>query len=113
MKWDIDRALASLVGSPESDTTINRVSLYGVELMDQHLGSKTLTAAERERGHITVWCIGLGKLHQRKLLLYARSLHELYLKARRTVRKLSSEELDELGLKMPKRGRPRRGDQPR
>jgi hypothetical protein len=101
MKWDIDKAVAAFEDSEMSGTSFTRVEMSGVEFMEQHLGK--LTAAEREKGSALVWCMGLGRILRPKRFFYARSLHQLHLKVRRAIRTLSPEELDDYGLKAPKR----------
>lgn len=102
MKWDIDKAVASLEGSGVCGTSFSRVELGDVEVMERYLG-KAVTAADRERGHVLVWCLSLGLIPYPKLFFYERTLHRLYLKTRRAVRSLSTEDLEYYGLKAPNR----------
>lgn len=101
MRWNIDRDLKALEASPISETLINRVTLIGRELLVQQLG-KSATKAELEQGYARVWCLALGKVNERKLLIYAPTIRETYLKARRVLRRLSQEELDFYGLRAPR-----------
>lgn len=102
MKWDIDKAIAALEDSTIAGTLMGRVTISGVELLEQHLG-KTLRKEDRERGYAKVWCLTLGKENERKLFIYGYNLHTACLKARRIVRELSQEDLDFFGLKTPRR----------
>jgi hypothetical protein len=102
VRWDIDKAIAVLEESTIAGTLMERVTISGVELLEQHLG-KTLRKEDRARGYAHVWSLGLGRENQRKLFIYAYRLHTACLKARRIVRELSQEDLEFFGLKPPRR----------
>jgi len=100
MKWDIDKALTALEDSQIPGTTISRVFLYGVEIMDR--AGIVPTAEELAKDSIQAWCLALGRIQEHKLFIHGRTLRAAYLKARKVIKKLSSEELVHYGLKKPK-----------
>lgn len=102
MRWDIDKAIEALEESGISGTLMQRVTVSGAELLEQHLG-KALRDEDRARGYARVWCLGLGKENERKLFIYGYRLHTAFLKARQVVRRLSKEELEFYGLAQPQR----------
>lgn len=101
MKWDIDKALKALeLDYIVPGTSFNRV-LLDVSLMEEK-GLKP-TAQEKGRECIRVWSMGIGRLLEAKEFFYARTIREAYLKARRFLKKLNPQELEVLGVQLPKR----------
>lgn len=106
MKWDIDKALRALEDSTVPGTSVGRVVLSGVELMEREVGR--LTAEEREKGYVLVWCLGLGKTYERKVFVYGRTIRAAHLRARKVVKTMTPDEREFYGVKGPKaRARPR------
>lgn len=108
MKWDIDRALEALEDSGIAGTTFTRVMVETEALIQEKLGH--ITDEERAKGYAKVWCLGLGKMNERKLFIYGRTIHSTYLRARIIIKRLTVEELRFFGLRAPKK-RPKRLNQ--
>lgn len=104
-KWDIDKALLAVEASLIPGTSISRVTLSGVELMERELGK--LRDEERQKGYVAVWSLGLGRLHEPKRFIYGRTIREAYLRARRVLKKMGPEEKVFLGVQVPKKTGPR------
>lgn len=103
MKWDIDKALEALEDSGIAGTTFTRAMVETEALIQEKLGH--VTAAERAKGYAKVWCLGLGKMNERKLFIYGRTIRSACLRARIIVRQLTPEELRFFGLRAPKKRR--------
>ena len=101
MKWDIDKALRALEDSQIPGTTVSRVFLYGTETMER--AGLVPTAEELTKDSIFAWCLALGKIQERKLFVYGRTIRSAYLKARKIIKSLSAEDLAFFGLKAPNR----------
>lgn len=101
MKWDIDKALKALeLEYIVPGTSFSRV-LLDVGLMERE-GMKP-TAKEKEDRSIRAWCFGIGRLLEAKEFFYGRTIREAYLKARRFLKKLNSQQREVLGVQLPKR----------
>jgi hypothetical protein len=104
-KWDIDKALRALEASMIPGTSIIRVTLGGAELMQRELGE--LTDEERQNDFANVWSLGLGRLNERHRFIYARTIREAYLRARRILKEMSPEEKAFFGVQAPKKPGPK------
>lgn len=102
MKWNIDKALTALESSNLPGTSVQRVTVSGVELLEQHLG-KELRDEDRQRGYAHLWCLGLGRESHRKLFIYGYEIRTAYLRARRVMRRLPKEDLEFFGLARPRK----------
>jgi hypothetical protein len=102
MKWDIDKALAALTTTGDQLGT----SLTPVVHSDLATLKGTgipVSAQDREKGYVVLWCLSLGHVNGRKLFTYGRTIREAYLRARKVVRSLPAESLQEYVLKEIKR----------
>lgn len=100
MKWDIDKALSLLEIPGTAGTCIDRV-LVGLRDTGtiERLG---LTSRKTSEGHAMVWALGLGKLANRKVWFYGWTIREAYLKAKKAVKKMSTEDLCWYGIQPPR-----------
>lgn len=80
MKWDIDKALASM--EPEScpGTSITRVYMDLTALRKYEI---RLTKAMIANRGGNVWCIGLGRSYQAKAFFYGSTIRRAFLRAQR------------------------------
>lgn len=102
MRWDVDKALRALEDSIIPGTGFQRVTMSGLEMLEEHLG-KELRDEDRKRGYAHLWCLGLGCQTQRKLFVYGYTVRTAYLRARKIVRKLPQEDLTLFGLVRPRK----------
>lgn len=95
MKWDIDKALRALEHLETSGTSLDRILVR----LDDTEGIKRLgLVTKKTSGYSTVWALGLGKLSQRKLFFHGWTIREAYLKARKAVKKMPSDDLVWYGI---------------
>ncbi len=83
MKWDIDREIAALEPDFLKGTTISRILM---EVGSMKRDGVKPTPEQVERGHGTVWCLGLGQQHLAKAWFYGQTIREAFLKARKAHR---------------------------
>lgn len=101
MNWDIDKGLTSLEASIIPGTIIQRVAM---DLSSMEREKIKPTADEIAKGGCVAWCLALGKISQRKVFFYGRTIHTAYIKARKEVKNAKDlESLAFFGLKKPKR----------
>jgi hypothetical protein len=100
MHWDIDKSLADLMTSETLDPSITKV------LVDRTLW-KSYNVKPKDSGQQSamVWCIALGRHGCPKLMTYGLTIREAYLKARKSIKTLSAQDLGIYGLKNPKKQR--------
>ncbi len=109
MKWNIDKAIEALEGTPAPGSVIERVLVNpdDAELLG-NLKLK-LTPAIRSRVNnenlqlVPVWCFGVGKLAQRKLFFHGWTIREAYLLARRSLKEMSKSDLEWYGVAVPRK----------
>lgn len=98
MKWNIDTALIALSNSVELDYTIHRAvvprSLWGQYQLKPKVPEDQQSAM--------VWGLTIGRPGGPKLMTYALTIHDAYLKIRRQCRVLSEEDANLYGVKYRK-----------
>ncbi len=97
-RWDIDKALSDLEDSDIPGSSIARVYM-DITLFPQNQIKPTKEQVDRRGGF--VWCLTLGRYHDRKLFMYAGRIRECYLRARRKIKAMTPTERASYGLKLP------------
>jgi hypothetical protein len=97
-RWDIDKALTDLEDSETPGSSAAR-QFMDITLFEKHKIKPTRAQVESRGGFI--WCLALGRYHDRKLFVYAARIREAYLRARRQIKSMSVAERASYGLKMP------------
>jgi len=107
MKWDIDKALARLIGNPLATTSLSRVMLSIQGAVEEKLAP--LTAEESAAKLIMAWRLRVG-FQDHNLDAYGRTIHGAYLKARRAIQGMTPEAAEFCGLRPARRrGKPMKG----
>jgi hypothetical protein len=102
MKWDIDKALTELAAPGVMwQALIARAMVDRALWKKYNLNPKSVEAGKES---ILCWSLGLGRWHDPKIIIYALTIRELYLRARKIIKGLSTEEADYYGVK----GKPKR-----
>jgi hypothetical protein len=101
MKWDIDKALASLEDPKTAGTDICRVMVDVTN--PQLLADLRLSAPKTDLKVLPAWVLCLGPMMGRKLMVYGWTIREAHLKARRDVKKMTLSMRQAYGLPTPKK----------
>jgi hypothetical protein len=83
VKWDIDKALVDMEPESCKGTRFERI-LMQCSLLKQN--GMEPTAAEKRDGFSPVWCLSLGRAHEPKFFIYARTMRAVYLRARKLMK---------------------------
>ena len=98
MKWNIDIALASLVGQEERDFSLVRAVVDRSVWKQFQLRPKVT----EDQQSVMAWSLALGRHGGPKLIVYGLTIHEAYLKLRRACFALNEQEAGLYGVKYHK-----------
>jgi hypothetical protein len=96
MQWDIDKALVDLTAPGFLLEKSITMAVLTQDVWKQYGIKPNVDPTKRE---VMAWCLALGRYNGPKLITYALTIREAYLKMRRVIKDLDQEETFLYGVK--------------